>query len=804
MSALARVALAGAEPGELNRERRGEPLLALAAMAGLPKQISLQSSIPLSVLLIGVLTGSLGLGYAYWHAKHTRSATIGLYFQELARHSAGKVGLVLAKEIEWVQRLSALPQVQQAVRQGTGLVLDAPELQQWREEQSQYFRSLAIIDRTGRLVGSATSETTRAYYAQQSWWPIVFQQGRAWAGDLRVDEQGHGYWEVAVPISDNSGSALGALKVAIRTDELFTSILHTRIGQTGHVMLLDEEGRVLVCPLLPPALHTKTDALLGTVRRAAQTGQGAVWAEVRGDSHSSRAGIVGVSRVALPSPIEQERVWHILVRQDPQEIYGPAISLMWKLAGFWLGAIGLVALFGAKLAQHIVLPLEALVERVRAIGESSPDRARGRRPHGLGVKIREIEALAASFDRLTERLQAASLETRQYVGQLERANRDLADSEEHYRTIWNHAMDAKLIVDVSGTIKTVNRRAEMKLGQQADAVIGTAAADLFVDQDRPSFRQLLQSVVATGKERTAGRMRVPTAAGATLTVELDMVPIEKTAGETEILLQLSDVTEKQQLADQLLRSERLASLSQFASMFAHDIRNPLAGIKKTLELLAHRSELREGPVGRFLEDLQFTTDLLLGMINDMLDVYQESYSGLPLVASRFRAHDLLQKVAHLFKSEADARGVSIRLQPPDEPVTITGDQRRLQRVGINLVHNALKYSPPHGVITLSTRLTDGTELPDGKAPSSGPFLLLRVEDEGPGLDPAELPHLFEMFFRKKDGHDLRIGRGLGLHFCRLVVEAHGGRIWARNRPTGGAEFSVALPLAGEERCRSDS
>ena len=333
-------------------------------------------------------------------------------------------------------------------------------------------------------------------------------------------------------------------------------------------------------------------------------------------------------------------------------------------------------------------------------------------------------------------------------------------------------------------------RAELKLGRRAEEVVGTVAADLFAVQDRARFHELLDVVLSTGKEGTAIEVQVPTAAGSTLTMELDIVPLERRGSDKSGLLQLSDITEKQQLAQQLLRSERLASLSQFASMFAHDIRNPLAGIKKTLELLSQRAELQTEPLVRLFADLRFTTHLLLGMINDMLDVYQESYSGLPLVSSSVSVGALLEEMAHLFRSE----GVAIRLELPDGEVTFTGDRRRLQRVGINLVHNALKYSPPHGVITLSARVERERKLAVTLNPTGAPVLLFQVEDEGPGVDRDELPHIFEMFFRKKDGHDLRIGRGLGLYFCRLVVEAHGGRIWAANRPVGGAVFSVLLPM----------
>lgn len=271
------------------------------------------------------------------------------------------------------------------------------------------------------------------------------------------------------------------------------------------------------------------------------------------------------------------------------------------------------------------------------------------------------------------------------------------------------------------------------------------------------------------------------------------------------MVQLSDLTEQQQLERQLVRSERLASLSQFASMFAHDIRNPLAGIKKTLEWLGGRPEMAQDLPRRCLEDLRFTTDLLLGMINDMLDVYQESYAGLPLSTSSVSLSRVLKDVTHLFRPEAEAQQVRFSVQMPAEEVRIVGDGRRLQRVLINVIHNALKYSPPQGTITITLRQNapsgvGGLDHEGGRAS----MVTFSVEDDGPGIAPEDLSHLFELFFRKKDGQDYRIGRGLGLHFCRLVVEAHGGLIRASNRPEGGAIFTVTLPVTQEQPCLSRS
>src|SRR4029078_8737399 len=135
---------------------------------------------------------------------------------------------------------------------------------------------------------------------------------------------------------------------------------------------------------------------------------------------------------------------------------------------------------------------------------------------------------------------------------------------------------------------------------------------------------------------------------------------------------------------------------------------------------------------------------------------------------------------------------------------IMGDGRRLQRVLINLIHNALKYSPPQGTIRIAVQVETEEALfkEDRMQPAPCSMVRIHIEDEGPGIAPEDLPHLFEMFFRKKDGQDYRIGRGLGLHFCHLVVEAHGGQIAAANRPEGGAKFTVALPVRQEQLCPS--
>jgi PAS domain S-box-containing protein len=335
------------------------------------------------------------------------------------------------------------------------------------------------------------------------------------------------------------------------------------------------------------------------------------------------------------------------------------------------------------------------------------------------------------------------------------------------------------------------------LGAPADRLIGTKIEDLFRVEDRARLRQFLGAVIATKKEEPAGEMRMPSPTAGMFIMEVDLVPVENTGFAGAVMVQLSDLTEKKRLEEQLIRSERLASLSQFASMFAHDIRNPLVGIKKTLELLAQDEGSQMVAHRQWWDDIRLTVDLLLGMINDMLDVYQESYSGLPLLTLTVSVKGLVAEVVQLFRSEATAKRIAFHLEMPDDDVVITADRRRLLRVLINLVHNAIKFSPQGGKITVAVQ-AEARECMKGEFPGMLPSqAIIQVADEGPGIAPEDLPHLFEMFGRRRDPGDIRIGRGLGLHFCRLVVAAHHGRIGVENRSSGGAVFSVALPLNQE-------
>ena len=245
----------------------------------------------------------------------------------------------------------------------------------------------------------------------------------------------------------------------------------------------------------------------------------------------------------------------------------------------------------------------------------------------------------------------------------------------------------------------------------------------------------------------------------------------------------------------LLNSERLAALSQFSSTFAHDLRNPIIAVKKTIEMLKDSYPISQDDYIKGIYcDLISTCGLLLGLVNDVLDVHQVSYRDLPLLYSSFSLKQALEEVIRLLRIEAEDKKVHVdMIEDSEGDVQMEGDRRRIQRVFINLLSNALRYSPAMSTIRISFKTSS--------APVSSEtthLLQFKIEDEGPGIDPDDLSKIFDLFY-KSDKSGIKPGTGLGLYFCKVVVEAHDGRIWAESRTNGGAAFFIEMPLVRREK-----
>lgn len=251
---------------------------------------------------------------------------------------------------------------------------------------------------------------------------------------------------------------------------------------------------------------------------------------------------------------------------------------------------------------------------------------------------------------------------------------------------------------------------------------------------------------------------------------------------------------------EVLRGEQFAALGQMAAGLAHELRNPLTSMKILVQSATERGDAA-GLRGRSLEVLLEEITRLEHSIQGFLN-----FAKPPEVEKRvFELTPVVEQILSLVATQACLKSIEISYELPDAPTIIEADIGHLRQVLLNLLINAMDATPEGG--TIQARITHDVETqatrtgePASPAVASGVgnggngtgrWLSIQVLDNGHGL-PAELgDRIFEPFVSTKE-----TGLGLGLSICKRIVEAHGGRITAANRPEGGAVFTVRLPFVG--------
>jgi signal transduction histidine kinase/HD-GYP domain-containing protein (c-di-GMP phosphodiesterase class II) len=223
------------------------------------------------------------------------------------------------------------------------------------------------------------------------------------------------------------------------------------------------------------------------------------------------------------------------------------------------------------------------------------------------------------------------------------------------------------------------------------------------------------------------------------------------------------------------------SSSSLMSVVAHEIRTPLTAIKAYTETLLDSLANPHTPRERFLGIINDECDRLTRLVTDILDLSRLEAGQRPLRLSRFELRRIVGEVAASVDALTAPRQIEIEIDI-DPQLVVESDADLLRRLYLNLLGNAVKFSPVGGAVR--TRVT-----------VSGEDWIGTVEDQGPGIPPDDLPRVFERFFRARQPGDQQVdGTGLGLAIARGIVELHGGRIWVESQPAGGSRFCFSLPL----------
>ena len=244
----------------------------------------------------------------------------------------------------------------------------------------------------------------------------------------------------------------------------------------------------------------------------------------------------------------------------------------------------------------------------------------------------------------------------------------------------------------------------------------------------------------------------------------------------ELVALLEDVTELRRL--QRMRSEFIDNLS-------HELRTPLTTIRLLSETLVQDMERNEVPerMRERITKIDVETGHLAQMVNELLDLSRIEGGAAQLHLDTVDMAEIVRASLDRLRTFADRQRIALEAELPDDLPRVRGDAERLGQVLVNLLHNAIKFSPEGSTVTVAARRDD-----DGVA--------VDVRDQGVGIPRAERTRVFERFYKvdkaRERGHG---GTGLGLAIARHVIEGHGGRIWVESEEGRGSVFTFTVPIA---------
>jgi two-component system phosphate regulon sensor histidine kinase PhoR len=381
----------------------------------------------------------------------------------------------------------------------------------------------------------------------------------------------------------------------------------------------------------------------------------------------------------------------------------------------------------------------------------------------LEVRIRsdradEIGTIASALNRLVDRIEDAA---------------QLA-SEERSRlsAVLANLLSGVLLIDAEGDVILTNRAARRLLATTANPVgrnhrfihrnyhLATAVEDVLETGERVD-----REVTVHGPEETIIRASVlPIAVGP--------------SSATGVLAVLHDVTEARRL--QKLKANLIADVS-------HELKTPVTAIRGFAETLSEGALQKEESAERFVSIIEKEASRLERLIEDLLQLSLIESRGVELEEERVKIAALIESLAERYRPRAETHGIELDVDIFCEDCRVLGDPHYLDQAISNLIDNALKYTERGGMVSIAVR-----DLPDGRVE-------VAVEDNGVGIPEADLPYVFDRFYRVERARSRKAGgTGLGLAIVKHIVSAHNGEVDVESTVSEGSRFWMRLPVYQED------
>jgi len=335
-----------------------------------------------------------------------------------------------------------------------------------------------------------------------------------------------------------------------------------------------------------------------------------------------------------------------------------------------------------------------------------------------------------------------------------------------FTSILNNMNDGILVIDLSGQVKLINK----------------AAADLFSVEIHQAETHTLVEVLRN--HVIEGLWQNCLESQKIQTIDTEISPLHQFIRciatplapqlPGSVLLLFQDLTRIHQL--EIIRQD-------FVSNVSHELRTPLASLKALVETLQESASQDPETSKKFLERMDTEIDNLTQMVQELLELSKIESERVPLDKRKTSPNELLSKVGERMQLQVQRGKLDLIIDAKQKLPDIMVDVNQMEQVLVNLIHNAIKFTPPGGKITLSA-IHQNNEL------------VFSIKDTGIGIPPRDIERIFERFYkvdRARSAH----GTGLGLSIARHLVEAHGGRIWVESIQTKGSTFFFSIPIISD-------
>jgi PAS domain S-box-containing protein len=349
---------------------------------------------------------------------------------------------------------------------------------------------------------------------------------------------------------------------------------------------------------------------------------------------------------------------------------------------------------------------------------------------------------------------------------------------------------AVICLDPAGTIAAWLGAAERLFGHTAEEAVGQPVALIFTSEDKARGLDRYERLLAGVHSRSEDDRWHVRKDGTRIWVTGALEAVKGDAGEllgyVKVVRDRTDLRAQVERLENQVQSLDIASTKTqlFLSTLGHELRNPLGPMHTAAHIVQRLSA--DPRTDKAAQVMISQVGVLARLAEDLMDVSRAEAGKIELQLQPTDLRTVLNETAYALRPGAADKGVNLECVLPEARLPANLDVLRFPRVVLNLVGNAIKYTPRGGTVWI-------------KATQEGDEVLLRVEDTGIGIAPEMLPRIFDLFTQERQAKDMVPGGlGIGLTIVKELVELHGGNVQARSPGAGkGAEFTVRLPVRGE-------